>query len=154
MHNKLLTKIDQFLNQEFIQNINDIAIFQNEDGSYELFNRYRIVKDSLGYKVTTNTSVEVLFSSLKFAVSWCILETRNKYVKAKRIEYLDQMLAGVDVSIEMHKHLIKKSKETETKLIYIAKLSEEQSKRKKILGELHTYINESKSLQIQKFAAK
>jgi hypothetical protein len=155
MNDKLVTKVNQFLSKELFQNMNDIAIFQNDDGSYEFFNKYLVIKHHSGYKVKTKfDSHERLFSSLKFAVTWCIFENRNKYVRAKRIEYLDQMLAGSEVSIEIHRHLIKKAKETENKLIYVAKLTEEQAKRKKMLGEMYTYVNESKSLQTQKFAAK
>jgi uncharacterized protein YchJ len=64
------------------------------------------------------------------------------------------MLAGTEVSIEVHKNLIRKTSNTENQLIYIAKLSEEQVKRKQMITELSSFVNETKSWQTRKFVAK
>jgi hypothetical protein len=155
MNNKVLTKINKFLAKELFQNMNDIIIFQNDDGSYEFFNKYNVIKEVCGYQVYSKYNSEThRFSSLKSAAAWCIFENRNKYVQAKRIEYLDQMISGSEVSIEMQRNLLKKAKETESKLIYAAKLNEEQHKRKRMITEMQSYIRESSRLQTQKFSHK
>lgn len=155
MNDKIMNKVSEFFNTRLLSTVGDITIFQNDDGSYELFNRYTIQKNPYGFKVVhIYNSDEKLFSSLKNAVTWCVFENRKKYQKAQRIEYLDKMIAGMDLNIEMHKKLIKKSTDTEIKLIYAAKLSDEQNKKKIMLHEMSGYIHESKALQTQKFDAK
>lgn len=155
MNDKQLTRVNQFLSKELFQHMNDVAIFQHEDGSYEFFNKYLVSKDPFGYKVTSKYGSQMhVFSALKFATAWCIFDNRNKHAQAKRLEYLDQMLSGSEVSIEMHKNLLRKAKDTENKLIYAAKLSEDQNKKKRMLAEIQAFIKESNILQTQKFANK
>jgi len=155
MNDKQLSKVNQFFSEELFRHMNDVAIFQHEDGSYEFFNKYLVRKDSNGYRVTSKYGFQLqVFSALKFAAAWCIFDNRNKHAQAKRLEYLDQMLSGSEVSIEMHKNLLRKAKDTENKLIYAAKLSEDQNKKKRMLAEMQSFIKESNMLQTQKFANK
>jgi hypothetical protein len=155
MNDIMLNKISQFLTKEFLQNMSSIAMVQNNDGSYEFFNRYKVQKIKIGYEVQLKYNSDVkLFSSLKNALTWCIFENRTKFMQARRIEYLDSMIAGTEVSIEVHKNLIKKTTNVENQLIYIAKLSEEQAKRKLMIQEMTSFINESKKWQTRKFVAK
>lgn len=150
-----LNKITQFLKKEFFNKMTDIAMLQNDDGSYEFFNRFTVYPVVNGYDVhISNTSEVKLFSSLKNALTWCIFENRTKYSQARRIEYLDSMIAGIDVSIQVHKQLLKKSNDVEYKLIYAAKLSEEQTKKRQMIQEMSSFINESNNWQTRKFATK
>jgi hypothetical protein len=155
MNDVMLNKISQFLSKEFLQNMSNISMIQNNDGSYEFFNRYTVHQVKTGYEVHLKYNSDVkMFSSLKNALTWCIFENRTKFTQARRIEYLDNMLAGTEVSIEVHKNLIKKTSNTDNQLIYIAKLSEEQAKRKQMILELASFVNESKNWQTRKFVAK
>lgn len=150
-----LNKISQFLQKEFYSKMSDIAIIQNPDGSYEFFNRFTVYPDVNGYKVQLKNSSEYkLFSSLKNALTWCIFENRTKYSQARRIEYLDSMIAGTDVNIQVHRNLLKKTNDVEYKLIYAAKLSEEQTKKRQMVAEMASFINESINWQTRKFATK
>lgn len=150
-----INKISQFLKKEFFNNMADIAMIQNEDGSYEFFNRFTVQPAKNGYTIALKNSSEVrLFSSLKNALTWCIFENRTKYSQARRIEYLDSMIAGIDTSILVHKNLLKKAKDDEYRLIYAAKLSEEQTKRRQLVAEMSSFINESMNWQTRKFATK
>jgi hypothetical protein len=150
-----LGKISQFLKKEFFNKMTEIAMLQNEDGSYDFFNRYTVYSDKNGVKVYMKYNSDVkLFSSLKNALTWCIFENRTKYTQARRIEYLDHMIAGIDVNIQVHKNLLKKAKDDEYRLIYAAKLSEEQARRRSMVTEMSSFINESKNWQTRKFATK
>lgn len=151
---KLTAKISSFLTREFFK-VSNIAIIKNDDGSYEFFNRYSISENPTGYKVESKYNSEIrYFASLKNAVTWCIFENRNKFTQAKRIEYLDQMISGNETAIDLHKKLIRKSQNLEHKLIYIAKLSEEQIRKKQMVQEMASYIAESNTWQTRKFATK
>ena len=155
MNHKIIEKVSEFLSKEFQNKVRGIAIFQHEDGTYEFFNKYYIKEDSTGYQVSFKYSSTVkLFNSLKNAVTWCIFENRNKFGKAQRIEHIDKMISSTELNIQIHKRLIQKSKALESKLIYIAKLNEDQIKRKSYIKEMSDYINESKQWQTQKFATK
>lgn len=155
MNKKLIEKISQFLEREYYSHLENVSIFQGEDGSYEFFNRYVIVKENDGYIVSLKYNSEVKrFGSLKNAVSWCIFDIRNKFSRAQRIEYLDRIISAIDVNILVHKKLVKKAKDLDTKLIYLAKLSEDQLKRKTYISEMSNYFHESKLLQAQKFSMK
>lgn len=150
-----LDKITQFLKKEFFNKMADIAMLQNEDGSYEFFNRFTVYPAKNGYHVQLKYNDDVkLFSSLKNALTWCIFENRTKYSQARRIEYLDSMIAGIDANIQVHRNLLKKSNDVEYKLIYAAKLSEEQTKKRQMVEEMTSFINESNNWQTRKFATK
>lgn len=150
-----LNKITQFLKKEFFNKMADIAMLQNDDGSYEFFNRFTVYPADNGYNVHIRNSSDVkLFSSLKNALTWCIFENRTKYSQARRIEYLDCMIAGADMNIQIHRHLMKKATDTEYKLIYAAKLSEEQTRKRQMVAEMASFINESNNWQTRKFATK
>jgi hypothetical protein len=155
MNKKIIEKVSQFLQREYYSNLENVSIFQDDDGSYEFFNRYVIAKENEGYLVILKYNSETKkFGSLKNAVSWCIFDIRNKFARAQRVEYLDRIISAIDVNILVHKNLVKKAKDLDTKLIYLAKLSEDQLKRKAYITEMGNYFHESKLLQAQKFSMK
>lgn len=153
--NKLLEKINSFFSNELIKNVSDIAIFQREDGGYELFNKYIITQTSNGFDVGLIHGYNIKsFSSLPNAVTWCIFDKRNKLSKTARIEYLDKMLSGVELSIMIHKKMIFTGKDPEARFISVAKLTEDHHRKKLMHKEMLEYIIESKNLQTKQFAQK
>ena len=152
-NDSIVARVTNFLTRELVKN-EDVAIFKNPNGTYDLFNRFIIAEAQTGnFTVWIKTETDKKeFSSLKNAVSWCILINRQKPDKAKRVEQLDEMLGGVEVAISLHKHMIKRSKKMEDTLIYLAKLSEEQAKKTYMVKELLSHVNSSKYLQTQRFS--
>ena len=150
------TRIEKFVSQQLLQNLQDIVIYQENDGSYKLFNAYTISKNpQKEYVVTGNTAnANTKFYVLKNAVSWCIFDKRNKMYEARRITELDNKLVSIDVDINIHQNLFKKSKVTDDKLMYLAKLNEDRIKKKNIIRELEVYVTESNSWQKQRFNRK
>jgi len=152
---KALDKITNFLSKEILNRAGGISIFRNDDGSYQVFNIYTLSNHGQGCIVNSkNNDDSLVFSSTKHAITWCIFDKRNKIQTANRIAHLDRMIIGIDVSIEMHKKLIKKTKDLNSKIIYLAKLTEEQEKRKHMLKEFDRYLNDSKIWQTQQFAER
>lgn len=155
MNDRLVEKINQFLSKELFHKMGDIAIFKYEDGTYELFNKYYIVEEKGSYIIKPKHSFDTKnFSSLRNAVTWCSFDNRNKLTQANRIEFLDTMILGLDSNITVHRNLITRAKDLEIKLIYIAKMSEEQARKKYMVEEMSSFINESRTWQTRKFAAK
>ena len=149
-------EVGKVMTSELLGELEDIIIFQNIDGSYELFNTYVIEKKSdKEYLVSMKkTHTEHTFYSMKNAVTWCIFDKRNHIVNANRILLLDNQLGGLEVDIALHTKIFKNTKNSEDKLIFLAKLNEDKLKKKTVTDELHTYINDSKQWQTKRFDRK
>ena len=153
MENKLLKKIELLFANDNINVLNDI-IFQDIDGSYMLFNRYKITRTENGQYLVNSYSEELYFNRLKSAVSWCVYSKRNKWDVANRIKELDFKMCSIELSINQMLSLIRNTKDEEYKLIYSAKLSNDQYKRKTILQELDKYILDARYWQNNRFKTK
>jgi hypothetical protein len=148
-------KIEKFFAKELSKNLKDILILKNEDGSYELFGKYKIYTSEKGYTIAikdVNTSeYQQLFSSLKHAVTWCVFNQQNRKKDIKRIEELDSIISSLNVTIYQQKRLIEKSKSYDEKCIFLAKLMEEKIKKKNFVNEINGYVLTSKYIQNKKF---
>jgi hypothetical protein len=148
-------KVEKFFAKELSKNLKDILILKNEDGSYDLFGRYKINTSEKGYTIAVkdvNTDDErQLFSSLKHAVTWCVFDKQNRKKDLKRIEELDCIISSLDVTISQQKRLAEKCKSYEDKSIFLAKLMEGKIKKKLYLDEINGYVITSKYLQTKKF---
>lgn len=153
---KVEKKLDNLISNTEFERLLDIIIFQEVDGSYSLFNKYKIKK-------TSNTDIEVSlikgdkinsFFNIKNAVCWCVLDKLGKYNLANRVIDLDLILTSVDMHISIHTNLFKKSKKTEDKLIYLAKLNEDKLQKKAMTEELNGYIQNSYNWQQRRFGLK
>jgi len=153
---QIFTKLEKTISKTEIDKLADLSIFQESDGSYLLFNKYSIVKTKDGYTVKQNHLIDgdVSFYVLKHAVTWCTYDKRNRIMDSNRIVHLDRELTSLDSAIAIHQNLAKKSKELDSKLIYLAKLGEEKVRRNRIQQELQSYVLESKFWQIRRFNAK
>ena len=148
-------KFKKVIPKHELEKLQNIAIFQNPNGEYELFNSYRIVKKPEGAVVILHNGDTInSFCNLKNAVSWCIFDKRGKYSAANRIIELDLKISAMDVSMMIHQRLFKKSKDTDTKLIYLAKLNEDKSKRRQMTDELSGYLAESDFWQQKSYKLK
>ncbi len=155
-HKKAAALLERAMDSNSLNELQDIVIFQDTDGLYQLFNYYIIEKKSLNdFVVTTKTSHTThIFYTLKNAVTWCIFDKQNKVYESKRIITLDNQIGGLEVDLAIHKKLFEKAKNIEDKLIYVAKLGEDRIKKNAIADELHSYVVSSKNWQIKRFNKK
>jgi hypothetical protein len=149
-------QLAKLMKPNIIGDLEDVIIFQNTDGSYELFNMYHITKNENNeYIVTMHTTFTTHnFNILKHAVAWCTFDKRNMFSQANRILKLDNLLAGLEVDISLHTKIFKNAKDTENRLIVLSKLSEDKLKKRRYTDELYTYINDSKRWQTKRFDTK
>lgn len=149
-------QLEKLMQTEILGDLEDIIIFQNTNGSYELFNSYTITKNKQNeYIVMMHTThTECCFYTLKHAVAWCTFDKRNMLYQATRILQLDNLLAGLEVDISLHTKIFKNSKLSDDKLIFLAKLTEDKLKKKQFMDEIYTYINDSKKWQTKRFNRK
>jgi len=146
-------KLAKFVDEELQTNLRESLITRDSSGHYYLFGEYAIVRSNNYYTVSCHDKV-LLFSALKTATAWCVLDHAKKHFHANRIEALDLKLCSIAVDIAIHKNMIRTAKTDSEKLISIIKLQEDNYKRKTILNELEIYINSSKQIQDKNFLKK
>jgi hypothetical protein len=135
--------------------LQDLVIYQDTDGSYQLFNKYAIRKTPVAYEVTILTSDKKLsFNSLKNATAWCIFDKRDKFYETRRIEELDGKIGSLDVDIQIQQKLYRNAKTEDDLLINVAKLSESRLRKKIMIEELEGYTTDSKHWQERRFEVK
>lgn len=154
MNNKvLMDKINSFFSTNLEKTLSNVIIIKSDLDNYELFNKYIITLENDEVVVQSKHTYTVKkFSSLPIAVTWCIFDKRNKILETKRIEYLDQMLSGLDSSIILHKKMFRGK--NDANFISLAKLSEDLYKKKILRSELYGYIKDSKNWQLKQFSQK
>jgi len=139
--------------KDLASKIRDLLIIREDDGSYNLFGKYKVTQSNTGFVITVdNEPVNYSFSSLKTAVTWCVFDKNKKYKEVKRLIELDLALGGIDVAIAQHKRLLTKSNDLIDKQIFMAKLVEEKRKKQTLSQEIQAYITTSKYMQSKKFA--
>lgn len=146
----IVNLIENFAKRELSHGLGNAAFFRLEDGSYEIFNKFRI-SNSDNKILVESTSYRKHFNYLKNAVTWCILYKRNMVGEMMILEELDNKLSGIELSIAQHQRLIKVSKNMDDKILYFTKLNEDILKRKSIERELDRMIKESKQYQLKTF---
>ena len=153
---KIDRKLDNMIATSEFAKLQDVVIFQDTDGTYNLFNKYHIKKkDVNNIIVSLNNGDDVnSFFSMKNAVCWCVLDKIGKYQLANRVIDLDLHLNSVEVHISIHSKLFKKAKKTEDKLIYLAKLNEDKLQKRAMSDELNKYITNSYAWQQKRFGLK
>ncbi len=137
----------------FIKDIKELFIVQEDDGSYNIFGTYLITKKGELYFVSLINDPYVLpidFSSLKYAVTYCVFDKNRKEKETKRLCELDRYIGSLNVNIAQHEKMVKKAPDSD-KLIYVAKLNEEKLKKRKLLQELERYLSISKYMQTNKY---
>ena len=154
--NKIDRKLDKMISNSEFAKLQDVVIFKDTDGTFNLFNKYHIrKKDATDIVVSLNNGDDVnSFFNMKNAVCWCVLEKIGKYQLADRVIDLDMHLSSVEVHISIHSRLFKKAKKTEDKLIYLAKLNQDKLQKTAMSEELSKYIQDSYNWQQKRFGLK
>lgn len=147
-------KFNQIINNKTIDDLRDVMIFQETSNEFELFDKYKIIKNNKEVVVTIkNTDTKETFMNIKNAVTWCILDKRCKLMDSKRVLQLDKLLGSTEYNIKLHKQLFLRAPKNEDKFIYLAKLNEDKVKRMRIKEELYSYLTETMAWQRKKFQA-
>ena len=155
INQKIINKFEKTFTKDTIEKLQDLSVVQDLDGSYHLFNKYRITKNNDLYCVKLYESTNGRsFNVLKNAVAWCTYDRRSLVQDSARILQLDNRLAGLEAEIQLHQQLVKRTKKTEEKLIYLAKLTEEKMEKRNITAQLTKDIKDSRGWQERRLASK
>jgi len=153
---ELERKLTKIISYKERKNIESISIFEISKNRYSVFGKYYIVKKSKSNIEVKQLNGELVhsFFSMRNAICWCIYDLRGKYMSANRVIALDRNISNEEAQIVVHKGLFNRAKNTDDKLIFLAKLNEEKLKRSQMHSELEDYIAESNFWQQQKFKMK
>jgi len=144
--------LNKILNKEKMSILERKMIFQDDDGSYNLFGTYIIKKTIMGFVVEKkHTHTVQTFMDLRNAVTWSTLDKCQNFNDSARVLYLDQLLSGTTQNMMAHENLCKKTKDLEKRILYLNKINEDKIKKRSISIELNNYTEKCKMWQYRQF---
>jgi hypothetical protein len=127
------------------------SIWKNEAGEYEVFGRYRIVKENTSYRVFCSLTDAGLFHSTRSALSWCIADKFEHYNTAREILDLDNNLHFLTVDINSRATIGDRTKNADLHEIILTKLESKIILKKEIENRLANCVNWAKYYQQRGF---
>jgi hypothetical protein len=146
------------INREFEralrQEIKDIlpnTIFQNENGGYNVFGKYRIEPARPGYRVYCAATEVGTFTTTKSALSWCIADKVQAYNTAREILELDIKLGAISQDIAVRTAIAERSSKWEFRDSVGTKLETKIIRKKQVENELAKCVSWAKYIQQRGF---
>jgi hypothetical protein len=143
-------EFERMFRQEF-KGLSENMIFQNADGGYEVFGKYRIIPESQGYRVCCSATEVGNFSNTKTALSWCIADKFTYYNLARDILTLDNKLNSLISDISVRANLADRSKTPLFRETIEIKLETKIIRKKQVEQELTKCVNYAKYCQQRGF---
>ena len=147
---KITQEFDRMMRQEFPDAVANL-IFRDEDGTYCVFDRYKIIPEKPGYRVTCGATDVGVFSSTKNAMGWCIADKHKAYNLARDILILDNKLSSLTADITARATLADRSNNPLFRETIEAKLETKIIRKKKVETDLTKCVNWAKYVQQRGF---
>lgn len=141
---------ERMFRQEFCEIINNI-IWQNLDGAYEVFNKYRIIPVKKQYRVMCRDNQVAVFNSTRSALSWCIADKNQDYNLADELLVVDSKLGYVTDDINTRANLADRSKKPDFRENIGTKLETKIIHKKALENQLTKCVNLAKYWQQRGF---
>ena len=145
-----IKEFERALQQEF-KDLLPNTIFKDDDGSYNVFGKYRIESANPGYRVYCAATEVGTFNTTKSALSWCIADKHQAYNTARDILELDIKLGAMTRDITARTSIADRSKQWEFRDIVGTKLETKIIRKKKVENELAKCVNWAKYIQQRGF---
>ena len=143
-------EFERMIQSEF-KNVESNLVWQNEDGDYELFGKYRIVSVRPGYRVYCSEQEAGVFSSTRTAVSWCIADKYSNFNLAQELLTIDRKLELLKNDIFVRSAVADRSKQAQFREDIGTKLETKIIYKKTLEAELIKCINWAKYKQQSEF---
>jgi hypothetical protein len=147
---KYNNEIHRMMRQEFPEILAN-AMWQNDDGTYEVFGHYRIVPERRQYRVFCSATDVGLFSSTRTALSWCIADKNRSYNLARELLEIDQKLTSLSSDISVRAAIAEKSTQFEFRDQVGTKLETKIIRKKQLENQLAKCVNWAKYCQQRGF---
>ena len=143
-------EFDKAFRKEFPKILPNL-IFQNEDGSFEVFGRYVIKKEKAVCRVFCSDADMGVFTSTKTALSWCIAIKFANYNLARDILILDNKLRSLTNDINTRANIADRSKSSVFQETVETKLETKIIHKKQVEQQLTKCVNYAKYYQQKGF---
>jgi hypothetical protein len=147
-------KQDQEFERMFRQEFKSIVpnlIWQNDNGEYEAFGKYRIVPQRPGYRVFCSATEVGTFYSTRSALSWCIADKHQAYNTARELLETDTKLHSLVQDISARTAIAERSKNFEFRDSVGTKLETKIIHKKQLENQLAKCVNWAKYIQQRGF---
>lgn len=138
-----VSKIHKFFEEELKSEIKNVMITRDHLGTITVFGEYSIVPGKNGYVKVLGKNVSLEFTFMKNALAFVTLFHAGKTNEANRVYQLDLKLCSINVDLAVHRNILKKRNDPDSKLLYMIKVQEDTAKRRKIVQEIQSHINSS-----------
>jgi hypothetical protein len=146
-------EFDRVMRQEFPDIVGNL-IYRNEEGTYCVFDRYKIIPEKPGYRVLCSATDVGLFGSTKTAMSWCIADKHKAFNLARDILALDIKLTSLTSDITARATVADRSTQPQFRETIETKLESKIIRKKKVESELTKCVNWAKSYQAREFTVE
>lgn len=143
-------EVERWVNAEFKQML-PVLIWQNDDGEYEAFGKYRIVPQNPGYRVYINEDEQGYFNSTRTAISWCVADKYKRYNLARDLLTYDNMLTNISNDIFVRAGVASKTKNIDLRDKIEMKLEPKIIQKRELESHLTKCVNWAKYLQQKGF---
>ena len=146
---KFTQEFGRMMRQEFPSTADNL-IYRNDDGSYQVFDRYCITTERLGYRVYCSATDVGLFSTTRSAMSWCIADKHKLYNLSRNILDFDAKLRSLNNDITARATVADASQQPQFRETISAKLETKIIRKKQVEAELTKCVNWAKYIQQQR----
>jgi hypothetical protein len=136
--------------QEF-QGLMPNTIWQADDGSYEVFGKYRILSERPGYRVFCSATDIGIFSTTRTALSWCIADKHSAYNTARELLTVDTKLTALTQDINARAAMGDRSRDPALRETILTKLESKIIHKKLLENQLSKCVNWAKYIQQRGF---
>ena len=143
-------EVERMFRKEF-QDLMPQVIWQNDDGVYEVFDRYKIYPTSVGFVVFCMATEVGTFSSTRSALSWCIADKNKAYNTARELLTIDNKLASLTADIATRAALGDRSRNPALKETILTKLESKIIQKKLLENQLAKCVSWAKYVQQRGF---
>jgi len=142
--------VERLFRKEFSDLMPNI-IWQNDNGVYEVFDRYRIQPESGAFRVFCSGTDVGLFGNTRSALSWCIADKNRAYNLARELKELDNKLTSLNNDIAVRTAMAERSRRWEFRDPVGTKLETKIIRRKQVENQLAKCISWAKYTQQRGF---
>jgi hypothetical protein len=143
-------EVERLFRKEFGDILPNI-IWENDDGVYEVFGKYRISPESHGFRVWCSATDVGLFGTTRSALSWCIADKHRAYNLARELKELDNKLTALNNDINVRTAIAERSRRWEFRDPIATKLETKIIRRKQVENQLAKCISWAKYCQQRGF---
>jgi hypothetical protein len=143
-------EVERLFRKEFGDILPNI-IWENDDGVYEVFGKYRILPESHGFRVWCSATDVGLFGTTRSALSWCIADKHRAYNLARELKELDNKLTALNNDISVRTAIAERSRRWEFRDPIATKLETKIIRRKQVENQLAKCISWAKYCQQRGF---